>query len=239
MFVLGQGAMCAENAESIFNFCLSIYKKYSKNLDWNGFNVLQNYSGRVGALDLGFFNKKNVFSKSFIKKIYNGKFEVLFLLSADELDFEKIPKNTFVIYFGHHGDRAVKRADLIVPISCFTEKEGIYLNLEGRPQISRQIKLPLPAVNDFSDFVKKIGNSLNLDLGFNNLEDLRNLMFLKNQHLARINHVFVNKLSKDKKIKSNFLAKEISSPIKNFYMTDSVSRSSPVMSECSLNFNSK
>ena len=47
-------------------------------------------------------------------------------------------------------------------------------------------------------------------------------MFLKNQHLARINHVFVNKLSKDKKIKSNFLAKEISSPIKNFYMTDSV-----------------
>ena len=100
MFVLGQGAMCAENAESIFNFCLSIYKKYSKNLDWNGFNVLQNYSGRVGALDLGFFNKKNVFSKSFIKKIYNGKFEVLFLLSADELDFEKIPKNTFVIYFG-------------------------------------------------------------------------------------------------------------------------------------------
>ena len=77
MFVLGQGAMCAENAESIFNFCLSIYKKYSKNLDWNGFNVLQNYSGRVGALDLGFFNK-NVFSKSFIKKIYNGKFEVLF-----------------------------------------------------------------------------------------------------------------------------------------------------------------
>ena len=239
MFVLGQGAMCAENAESIFNFCLSIYKKYSKNLDWNGFNVLQNYSGRVGALDLGFFNKKNVFSKSFIKKIYNGKFEVLFLLSADELDFEKIPKNTFVIYFGHHGDRAVKRADLIVPISCFTEKEGIYVNLEGRPQISRQIKLPLPAVNDFSDFVKKIGNSLNLDLGFNNLEDLRNLMFLKNQHLARINHVFVNKLSKDKKIKSNFLAKEISSPIKNFYMTDSVSRSSPVMSECSLNFNSK
>ena len=94
----------------------------------NGFNVLQNYSGRVGALDLGFFNKKNVFSKSFNKRftMENLKF---FLLSADELDFEKIP-NTFVIYFGHHGDRAVKRADLIVPISCFTEKEGIYVNLE-------------------------------------------------------------------------------------------------------------
>ena len=100
------------------------------------------------------------------------------MLSADELDFEKIPKNTFVIYFGHHGDRAVKRADLIIPISCFTEKEGIYVNLEGRPQISRQIKLPLPDVNDFSDFIKKISDSqLNVDLNFKNFNDLRQLMF--------------------------------------------------------------
>ena len=155
IFILGQGAMCAEDAESIFNYSLMIYKKYVKNNEWNGFNILQNFSGRVGALDLGFFNKNNVLSRSFIKKIYSGKFEVLFLLSADELDFEKIPSNTFVIYFGHHGDRAVKRADLIIPISCFTEKEGIYVNLEGRPQISRQIKLPLPAVSDFSEFVLK------------------------------------------------------------------------------------
>ena len=78
-----------------------------------------------------------------------------FLLSADELDFEKIPKNTFVIYFGHHGDRAVKRADLIVPISCFTEKEGIYVNLEGRPQISRQIKVTTPSRKRFFRFCKK------------------------------------------------------------------------------------
>ena len=84
--------MCAEDARSIFNFSLSLYNKYTKDSQWNGFNVLQNFSGRVGALDLGFYNKKNVLSNSFIKKIYNGKFEVLFLLSADELDFEKFLK---------------------------------------------------------------------------------------------------------------------------------------------------
>ena len=55
MFILGQGAMCAEDAESIFNFSLMIYNKHKKNNEWNGFNVLQNFSGRVGALDLGFF----------------------------------------------------------------------------------------------------------------------------------------------------------------------------------------
>ena len=72
--------MCAEDARSIFNFSLSLYNKYTKDSQWNGFNVLQNFSGRVGALDLGFYNKKNVLSNSFIKKIYNGKFEVLFYL---------------------------------------------------------------------------------------------------------------------------------------------------------------
>ena len=239
MFILGQGAMCAEDSESIFNFSLMVYHKYSKNDKWNGFNILQNYAGRVGGLDLGFFNKKNVISRSLKKKIYSGKFKTLFLLSADELDFEKIPKNTFVIYFGHHGDRAVKRADLIVPISCFTEKEGIYVNLEGRPQISRQIKLPLPDVNHFSDFIKKVSHSLNIDLNFKNFNDLRQLMFHHNEHLSRINKISYSKLHKEKKVKNNLLNTEILSPIKNFYMTDSVSRSSPIMSECSLNFFSK
>ena len=216
-----------------------IYNKHFKNNKWNGFNVLQNYSGRVGALDLCFFNKKNVLSKSFIKKIYDGKFDTLFLVSADELDFEKIPKKTYVVYFGHHGDRAVKRADLIVPISCFTEKEGIYVNLEGRPQISRQIKLPLPSVNDFSEFIRKIASSLNIELNFKTFEDLRKLMFLQNPNLSKINEISDSKLTENKKIKNNFIVKEIKSPIKNYYMTDSVSRSSPVMSECSSNFFSK
>ena len=215
IFIIGQGAMCAEDAESIFNFSLMIYNKHFKNNKWTGFNVLQNYSGRVGALDLCFFNKKNVLSKSFIKKIYDGKFDTLFLVSADELDFEKIPKKTYVVYFGHHGDRAVKRADLIVPISCFTEKEGIYVNLEGRPQISRQIKLPLPSVNDFSEFVRKIGSSLNIELNFKTFEDLRKLMFLQNPNLSKINEISDSKLTENKKIKNNFLVKEIKSPIKN------------------------
>ena len=43
--------MCAEDAESIFNFSLMLYHKYSENVEWNGFNILQNYAGRVGALD--------------------------------------------------------------------------------------------------------------------------------------------------------------------------------------------
>ena len=82
---------------------------------------------------------------------------------TDEINFDKIPKKTFVIYHGHHGDKAVKRADLIIPMSCFTEKEGIYVNLEGRPQISSQVKLPVEGVNHSWEFFKKLSKLFNLD----------------------------------------------------------------------------
>jgi NADH-quinone oxidoreductase subunit G len=236
IFILGQGAMCSKDAEGIFNFSLELHNKIASETSWNGFNILQNYSGRVGALDLGFYNKKYTSNKSIKDDIYNEKFEILFLLSADEIDFDKIPDKTFVVYFGHHGDRAVKRADLVIPISCFTEKEGIYINLEGRPQISRQVKLPLPAVDDFSVVLKKISNFVNINLGYSNPRELRELMFKNFNHIAKVNNITESKLPKERKIKNAFLNSEITSSLNNFYMTDSVSRNSPVMSECSMNF---
>ena len=36
-------------------------------------------------------------------------YKVLYLFDADEIDFSKIPKDTFVIYHGHHGDKAVNQ----------------------------------------------------------------------------------------------------------------------------------
>ena len=41
IFILGQGAMCRDDAADIFNYCINFYQKISKNPDWNGFNVLQ------------------------------------------------------------------------------------------------------------------------------------------------------------------------------------------------------
>ena len=234
IFILGQGAMCHDDAADIFNYCLNFYQKISKNTDWNGFNVLQTFSGRVGALDLGFYNKKNI-SRSLIKQIYDGKFEVLYLMSADEINFDKIPKKTFVIYHGHHGDKAVKRADLIIPMSCFTEKEGIYVNLEGRPQISSQVKFPIDGVNHSWNFLNKLSKLFNLSL-YSDLNDLREKMFLNHEHLSNINQIKLSKINKNKQSKFKFSNQEMKSNISNFYMTDSVSRNSKIMSECSLAF---
>ena len=156
-------------------------------------------------------------------------------MSADEINFDKIPKNTFVIYHGHHGDKAVKRADLIIPMSCFTEKEGIYVNLEGRPQISNQVKLPVEGVNHSWEFFNKLSKLFNLEF-FSSLNNLREKMFLNHEHLSYINQIEPSKISKSKYSKPKFSNQEMKSNISNFYMTDSVSRNSEIMSKCSMAF---
>ena len=232
IFIIGQGPLISHEAENLFYFLLDIYNKSNCISGWSGFNVLQNYSGRVGALDLKFYNKNNV-NKDFVNNIYKGKYDVLYLLSADELDFEKIPSKTFVIYHGHHGDRAVKRADLIIPTSCFTEKEGIYVNMEGRPQISRQVKMPIAGVSNSWHFFQKLSKYLNVDqIGYENFSELRSIMFEETPHLSKINLLSQNILPKLKSPKIKFSKNLIKPSIDNFYMTDSVSRNSPVMSSC-------
>ena len=232
IFIIGQGPLISDDAENLFYFLLNIYNKSIDITSWSGFNVLQNYSGRVGALDLKFYNTKNV-NKNPVNDIYNGKYDVLYLFSADELDFEKIPSKTFVIYQGHHGDRAVKRADLIIPTSCFTEKEGIYVNMEGRPQISRQVKMPISGVSDSWSFFRKFSKYLNAEIGYENFSELRSKMFTEVPHLSRISLLSDNSLPNLKIPKVKLSKNLIKTSIDNFYMTDSVSRNSPVMSSCS------
>ena len=76
-FIIGQGPLCSPEGEQIFNYLLSLYNSLVKDVTWNGFSILQNYSGRVGALDLEFYNKKNT-KRNNIKDIYNGIYKVLY-----------------------------------------------------------------------------------------------------------------------------------------------------------------
>ena len=96
IFLIGQGPLCSSESESIFNYLLKLYNDITENSSWNGFNILQNYSGRVGALDLGFYNAKNL-KKNYLDDIYAGKYKVLYLFGADELEFE-IDLDIIIIY---------------------------------------------------------------------------------------------------------------------------------------------
>src|SRR6202034_466621 len=102
---------------------------------WNGFAVLQDTASRVGALDIGFAAG----GLSVTQMTTFGTLDVLFLLGADEV---KVPDGTFVVYIGTHGDRGAHRADVILPGAAYTEKQGLYVNTEGRVQMANRAALP-------------------------------------------------------------------------------------------------
>ena len=239
LIILGQGALTVEDSAEIYYTTKHLYQKYCDIDQWCGFNVLQTFAGRVGAYDLNFFKGFDDFQKfNILNHVNKKKSDVLILFAADEIDLKNLNNNTFVIYFGHHGDKSANYADMIIPIPCFTETEGVFVNLEGRPQISAKIKNPLSNVNESWKFLLETAKVLNIDLGFNNFQQLRIALFKEHNHLKDINVIKKNIFSKiepksflnDNQISSH----SISSNIKNFYMTDSVSRLSLVMSNCSM-----
>lgn len=95
---------------------------------WNAFNVLQRSASAVGAADIGVTNT--------VDDVIASKPKVLFLLGADDnkITRDKLPADCVVIYQGHHGDAGATLADIILPGAAYTEKQGTYLNTEGRAQ---------------------------------------------------------------------------------------------------------
>lgn len=89
---------------------------------WNGFNVLHKEMGRINALELGISPVATL-----------NKPKLVFILGADNnLKPEDIPEDAFVVYLGTHGDEGAYYADYILPTAAYTEKNGTYVNTEGR-----------------------------------------------------------------------------------------------------------
>ena len=236
-FLIGQGALCRDDAKEIFNISKKIYETVNKEINWNGFNVLQNFSGRTGALDLDFVSpSKKTSQQNVYKKIFSEDIELVYIYAADDFDVTRIPEGVFKIYQGHHGDKTAQIADIIIPSPCFTEQEGIFVNTEGRPQISAQVCSPLQGVNYSWKFFLDLSKRLNINLGYDNFSDLRKLLFLNYPHLEKYGFIKKSNFTKSRKIFEKIKNTSLKSNIKNFYMTDSVSRLSKVMAECSKSF---
>ncbi|KAJ1502940.1 hypothetical protein HMI54_001092 [Coelomomyces lativittatus] len=85
---------------------------------WHGVNFLQQGTSHVAAMDIGFYGGRT-----------QGKF--MYLLNAE---IKNVPKDSFVVYQGHHGDVGASMADVILPGCAFTEKTSVYMNVEGKAQ---------------------------------------------------------------------------------------------------------
>jgi len=223
MIIIGESALADKSGQYIFETLKDFLQK--NNLirkDWNALNILTQQASRVGAIDLGLclINQNDNFL--FFNKLDNDDFKLVYLLGADNINFDK--KDKFIIYQGSHGDRGAEIADIVLPGAAYTEKNGLFVNLEGKLQ--EAYKASYPPGNSREDWIifKDLANVMKKPLGFNNIKNLREL--IKKEIQLKIN----TKISKKNKI--GFIEKDIVLKPIDYYYTNSIARSSKVMNEC-------
>ena len=198
---------------------------------WNGFAVLQDTASRAGALDIGFAPSAGGLTTAQMTAF--GTLDVLFLLGADEI---KVPDGTFVVYIGTHGDNGAHRADVILPGAAYTEKSAIYVNTEGRVQITGRAAFPPGEAREDWAIIRALSEVLGKKLPFDSLAALRQSIFKAVPHLMRVDQIAAGNAADIEKLaaKGGSLEK---APFKNvvedFYLTNPIARASFVMAECS------
>jgi NADH-quinone oxidoreductase subunit G len=140
MIIIGRGAVAREDGAAVLAAAWALANQIGAlTPEWHGFNMLHLFGGQVGALDAGFLPGPQ---GQDLAGMLSGGVDALWLLGADGFEPAFISPGTFVIYQGHHGDRAASRADVILPGAAYTEKEGTYVNTEGRVQRGRLAVFP-------------------------------------------------------------------------------------------------
>ena len=123
IIIIGESALFGEAGRYIFETLkkfLSINNFIRE--DWNSLNVLTQQASRVGAIDLEAYSISEKDNFSFFDKLDNDVFKFIYLLGADNINFEK--KDKFIVYQGSHGDKGAEIADIVLPGAAYTEKNG-------------------------------------------------------------------------------------------------------------------
>jgi NADH-quinone oxidoreductase subunit G len=232
IWLIGQGALARPDGEAILSaFAKSVHAVGGIADGWNGFSVLHTAASRVGALDVGAVPGEGGLTARQMAKL--KALDVLFLLGADEIEVEN---DAFVVYIGTHGDRGAHRADVILPAAAYTEKSGIFVNTEGRPQLAQRAAFaPGDAREDWA-ILRALSDVIGHKLPWDSLTQLRQQMFAAHPHLARLDQIVpadASELAKLSKLGGEAKKAGFKSPVTDFYLTNPIARASAVMAECS------
>jgi NADH-quinone oxidoreductase subunit G len=191
------------------------------------FNLLHTAAARVGALDLGFTSAGGIDSI----RAKAGSLRALFLLGADEFDTLAFA-DTFTVYIGTHGDNGVRHADVVLPGAAYSEKHGIYVNLEGRVQFSEKAVDPPGDARKEWSILRALSDVLGKTLQFDDLHQLRAAIGAEHPHLVQPGISSVDPLPAFAGA-APAVSGLIAYPIEDFYLTNPIARASPTMQRCS------
>jgi NADH-quinone oxidoreductase subunit G len=223
--ILGGGALAVEGAHGA---ALALAESFNLVRDtedgpWNGFNVLHMAASRMGGLMLGWAQPGG------IADLVAAQPKLLFALGADEVDFTKFD-GSFKVFVGHHGDKGAAAADVILPAAAYPEKNGTYVNVEGRVQMSdKAVFAPGDAREDWS-ILRALSEVLGHKLPFDSFAECRAAM------IAAVPALGIEGLASYDWAPPKLAASpsgEVAYPIKDFYLTNAIARASATMQRCS------
>ena len=231
--IIGQGAIARADGAAILKAAAGLAKTMKVVREgWNGWNVLHTAAARVAGLDMGFVPAEGALSTADMLK--PGALDVLFLLGADEC--ETSATGAFKIYLGTHGDAGAHKADVILPGAAYTEKNGLYVNLEGRVQLGKRAVFPKGEAKEDWSILRALSEVLGHKLPYDSLDQLRAKLFADHPTFGQIDYapgsvptVFdVGALGGA----GDALDAPFESPIKAFHLTNPIARASVTMAEC-------
>jgi NADH-quinone oxidoreductase subunit G len=240
MIIIGASTMARADGAAILNIAAKIASDTGAigpagtpaEGGWVGFNVLHTAASRVAALDLGFVKGSDMAG------ILEGGMEFVWLLGADEFDMSNLG-NAFVVYQGTHGDAGAHRADVVLPGAAYTEKDGIYVNFEGRVQRTKRAVFPPGDAKEDWTILRALSEVAGKKLPYDDRDALHQAMY-KDALSFKDMHETPAHLGADPAV-WNAIGKAgtidtkapLECTIRDFYLTNPIARASEVMAECS------
>jgi NADH-quinone oxidoreductase subunit G len=190
---------------------------------WNGFNVIHTAASRMASLMLGFAQPGG------IAELEAAAPELVLLLGADEVAPERFA-GAFKVYIGHHGDKGAKQADLVLPGSAYSEKHGTFVNLEGRVQRAEKASFAPGEAREDWTILRAVSDLIGSPLPFDRFDQLRAAMIAEVPALGELGLV---DLPWAPPALPATASGPVTLPVRDFYLTNAISRASPVMQRCS------
>ncbi|KAI8613123.1 NADH-quinone oxidoreductase [Chytriomyces sp. MP71] len=232
LILVGSSVLEREDAATVLASVAGLADKLKNSQkDWKPYAFLQRAASWTAALDLGYSQTSADATSATPRFIY--------LLNADHFDASEISPSSFVVYQGHHGDHGASYADVILPGSAYTEKSATFVNTEGRTQVTRTaVSAPGDAREDWK-IIRALAEVSGVDLGYDETIEVRqrlgdvapSLVSYDLLEATAFYGVGIAQLARASGVSVSRVP--FSLPIRDFYMTDPISRSSVTMAKAS------